>query len=119
MSTGFGPARYWHCLRVRRLLPTAFLRALGPVLLVLFFLGSIFSWLIFVGLILFSLIFEDCELDFLFHRIDAVNQYADAVAEAVGVARALADDLSRVFVVSVAVVDQRIQRDQAFDEEVG
>ena len=59
------------------------------------------------------------ELNFLLYRIDAVDANAHALSEAKGFARALADDLARVFVVGVAVIRERLQRDEAFDEEVG
>ena len=50
------------------------------------------------------LFFKDRELDLLFHRINAVHQYPHAIAQAVGLARPLADDLAGSFVVGVAVV---------------
>ena len=50
------------------------------------------------------LLFEHRELDLLLNRIDAVDQHAHAVAQAIGLARTLADDLAGGFVVGVAVV---------------
>jgi hypothetical protein len=50
------------------------------------------------------LFFKHRELDLLLHRIDAVHQHAHAVAQAIGLARALADDFARGFVVVIAVV---------------
>ena len=63
--------------------------------------------------------FDDRELDFLFDGIDAVDQHSQLLADAEDLARVLADDFARVLVVGVAVVDERVERDQAFDEEVG
>jgi hypothetical protein len=50
------------------------------------------------------LLFEHRELNLLLHRIDAVDQHAHTVSQAIGLARTLADDLARGFVVGVAVV---------------
>ena len=50
------------------------------------------------------LLFEHRELNLLLHRIDPVHQHPHAIAQAVGLPRALADDLARGFVVGVAVV---------------
>src|SRR5579863_87049 len=59
------------------------------------------------------------ELNLLLHRINAVNQYANSLPQAVSFARALANDLLRAFVIHVAVVDQRVQRHQPFYEQIG
>src|ERR1019366_7235983 len=59
------------------------------------------------------LLFEHRKLDLLLHRIDAVHQHAHAVAQAIGFARTLADDFARGFVVGVAVVGERVERDEA------
>src|ERR1700687_4651585 len=64
-------------------------------------------------------LFEQRELDLLLNRIDAVDQHAHTISQAVCFAGVLADDLARGFVESVVVVVERVQRDQAFDEEVG
>ena len=63
--------------------------------------------------------FYDGEVDLLFDGIDAVDQDSQAVAEAVDFARVLADDFARVLVVGIAVVDEGVERDKPFDEEVG
>src|SRR5260370_41752434 len=52
----------------------------------------------------FWLLFKDGELNLLLYRINPVHQNPHAIAHAVGLAGALADDLARVFVVGVAVV---------------
>src|SRR3954469_7693540 len=62
--------------------------------------------------------FEDGEVDFLFYRVDAVDQDPEFLADAVGLARMLPDNLTRVLVVGVAVVGQGAERDQAFNEQV-
>src|SRR5579863_4879571 len=82
---------------------------LRALLLVLAVLGQSLWWGFFVH----------GEVDFLFDRVDAVDQNLQAVADAVGLARMLSDDLAGVLVVGVAVVDERVERDEAFDEEVG
>ena len=66
-----------------------------------------------------SELLQNGKLNFLFHGIDAVDQHANSLSQAVSFARSLADDLARVLVVCVVVVGERIQRDQAFDEQVG
>ena len=63
--------------------------------------------------------FEYGELNFLFYRVDAVHEHSNPLTQAVDLSVALADDLARVFVVGVAVVDQRVQRDQSFDKQIG
>jgi hypothetical protein len=50
------------------------------------------------------LFFKDRELNLLLNRVNPVHQYPYAIAQAVGLTRALADDLARGFVVGVAVV---------------
>src|SRR5208337_1533049 len=65
------------------------------------------------------LLFEHRELNLLLHRINPVHQHTHAIAHVIGLARTLADDLARAFVVGVAVVSERVERDQALDEEVG
>src|SRR6266536_1625815 len=65
------------------------------------------------------LLFHNRELNLLLHRIDPVHQHPHAIAHAIGLARALADDLARRFVVSVAVVGERREGHEALDEEVG
>ncbi len=62
--------------------------------------------------------FHYSEVDLLFDRIDSVDDHAEAVSDAVDLARVLSDDLARVLVVGVAVVDECVERDEAFDEEV-
>lgn len=62
------------------------------------------------------LFFEDGKLDLLVDRIDAVYEHAYAIAQTVGPARALADDLARRFVISIAVVVERVNGDEPFDE---
>ncbi len=63
--------------------------------------------------------FQHREVDFLFDGIDPIDDHPQAVADAVDLAGVLSDDLARVFVVGVAVVDERVQRDESFDEKVG
>ena len=70
----------------------------------------------FAGL---SFFFENCEVQFSFYRVDSVQEDSEAVSHFVNLARVLAYDFAGVFVVSVAIVDQRVQGDQAFYEQVG
>src|SRR5580700_2064997 len=48
------------------------------------------------------LFFEHSKLNLLFDRIDAIDQHADLLSQAVDLAVALADDLARVLVKSIA-----------------
>src|ERR1043165_1424320 len=66
-----------------------------------------------------GLIFEYRELQFPFVRIDAVEDDAHLVADGELAAGALADDLADVLLISVLVARQRVDRNEAFDEEVG
>ena len=47
------------------------------------------------------------------YAINAVHEDADGIAQRVGLAAALADDLLRVLVVHTAVVGERAERDQS------
>src|SRR2546423_12780371 len=67
----------------------------------------------------FGLIFQYGELQLAFFRVDAVEDDAHFVADGKLATGALADDLADVLMISVLVARQRVDRDQAFDEEVG
>src|SRR4051812_17378061 len=58
------------------------------------------------------------KLQFPLQPVDAVEQDAQSLADGVGLARTLADDLARVLAVGVAVVGERGERHQALDEQV-
>ena len=62
---------------------------------------------------------NQCELNLLLHRIDAIHENTDSLAEFKHSAATLADNFARVFVKSVVIVDQRIKRDQAFNKKIG
>ena len=64
-------------------------------------------------------LFPNRELDFLFTGSMRSTKHANSLSKAVSLARVLADDLARVLVVAVIVVGERVERDQAFDEQVG
>ena len=86
-------------------------------------LAALFAFLAFalpgIGWSGWRRFFQNCEVDLFFYGIDAVDDHAELLADAVDLARVLSDNLARVFVKRVAVVDQRIERDEALDEEVG
>src|SRR3954462_5247941 len=62
--------------------------------------------------------FDDGELQFALHAVDAVKEDMHAVADRVCLLGALADDLARVLAEGVAVVGKSLQRHQALDEKV-
>ena len=61
---------------------------------------------------------EQCELDFLFYRIDSVQDHTNSLPHAECLACALPDDFAGVLVEHVAVVNQGIKRDQSLYEHV-
>ncbi len=63
--------------------------------------------------------FDDGELEAAFDFIDAIENDAEAIADGVAVPAMITDDLACVFAVSVDIVDQAIERHQAFDEQIG
>src|SRR4051812_28498437 len=62
--------------------------------------------------------FDHGELQLALQAVDAVEQDAQPLADGVRLTRALADDLARVLAVSVAVIGERGERHQAFDEQI-
>src|SRR5258708_865580 len=61
---------------------------------------------------------EHRELDFLLHWINAIDKHPDSLPDAVDLARVLADDFARALMVGVTIVGQRIERDQALNEQI-
>jgi hypothetical protein len=79
---------------------------------------SAFAFLAFATLFVFAALFafsrsffQDGEVDFLFYRVDAVDDHFQLLAYSINFARMLSDDFARVFVVGVTIVDQSVQRD--------
>src|SRR5271155_743808 len=62
--------------------------------------------------------FQNSELDLFLHGIDAVNQHANSLSQVVSLARVPADDLARILVIRVVIVGERVQRHQAFHEQI-
>ena len=63
--------------------------------------------------------FEQGELEFLFHRIDAVKDHVHGLTQTLSLARALSDNLAGGLVIDVMIVGECVQRNQAFHEQVG
>src|ERR1019366_4729442 len=58
------------------------------------------------------------KLNALLPAVDAIHQHTHRITHGVGLAAALPNDLTGVLVILVAVVDQRRERYQPFDEHV-
>src|SRR6266851_5625617 len=65
------------------------------------------------------LFLKNSKLDFLLYRINPVDQHPHPLSHAVDLAAAQANDFARVFVISVAVVAQRVERHQTLHEKIG
>src|SRR5581483_10197717 len=63
--------------------------------------------------------FKQRKLDFLLHGIDAIDQHAHTLSQTKNSATVLADDLARIFVIVVAVIDESVERNQAFNKQIG
>ena len=53
-------------------------------------------------------LFEQSKLDLLFYGIDAVDEHANLLSQAVASTRALANNFTRVLMKGVVVVGQRV-----------
>src|SRR5258708_7568 len=62
--------------------------------------------------------FEKRKLNFLFHRIDPIHDHPHFLSHTESLARALANDLARVLVISVMIVGQSGEGDESFYEHV-
>src|ERR1051326_2682387 len=58
------------------------------------------------------------KLDLALQAVNAVHDYAHAVAERIRLAAALADDLPRVLAEGITIVGQAPERHQPFDEQI-
>src|SRR5205814_10513225 len=64
------------------------------------------------------LLFDNCKLNFLFYRIDPINQNPNALPQTICFSGALADDFAGVLVIGVAIVSEAGERHQAFNKEI-